>query len=122
MMKLFFAGVLWVLVLLTGGTVPAQPAETKSILCQKSSLPAHDHFIYSSSYSGIFNSAVNEENQASGQQLAPSFNRIPSSPRLTEKYAESIRNHEISGYICLALFHIKRFEGPGIIHPFDYFW
>jgi len=111
------------MILLIGTTSVAQSGNRIQPQSEMTGYGIPGYFIYSSWYYGLLNSAVNEEeNNGTGQRLNPSFQRIPSSARLIEKYTESIRNTKISGYISIARYQIIRLEGPAIIHPFDYFW
>lgn len=81
-----------------------------------------DH-LYLSSGPDLFNDAEKRETgQGNSRHLYPSPQNFAFSHPCTEKYPELKRKSEISSYIYTAECHVLRFEGPGIIHPFNCFW
>ncbi len=79
--------------------------------------------IYSRGYSDVFNNAsIKETGQSLILRVFQSYQRFPFVDSFTEKSIELAKKIEISDYFYIAECLIIRFEGPEIIHPFNYFW
>ncbi len=82
-----------------------------------------DNFFYSSGYPVVFNNAsIKETGQNLTIRLLHSFQRFPFHDSNTEKSTELTKKNEISDYFYISECLIIRFEGPDIIHPYNYFW
>lgn len=68
------------------------------------------------------NSATKETHPSLTSPLLPFFNSLLFSETFIEKRVELAMNNEMSDYQYRAEYHIIRFEGSAIIHPFNYFW
>lgn len=84
---------------------------------------ASEQLFYSADYYDIANQAVNTDPTQSLVQHLPSFShKKPIGDLSTEKSIELTNNKKTSVYLYVAKCHLIRFEGPDIIHPFNYFW
>lgn len=122
-MKQFLASLIFAMVLSLGLAVGGQTRV--SIAPQQDAIAGYtvmDH--------PCFASGLDLFNEAEGRETSQDPSRHPFpfpwkssliSP-FTEKYPELLKKSEISNYIYAAECHVVRFEGPGIIHPFNYFW
>jgi hypothetical protein len=102
-----------------GGKAQRETEKQNQITGQSSS----DNCYYSRGYSDIFNIAsIKETSQSLTIRLLHSFQRFPFCASFTEKSTELTKKNEISDYFYIAECLIIRFEGPDIIHPYNYFW
>lgn len=122
-MKLFVASIYLIVVVLSGLTFNRQ---TKRLLKYQGDVAenyASGFLVSSNDLSDILNFGVNKEtNQNVIQSEFPFGNKYRFGNPFTEKYAELTKKNEIADYLFVAEFKIVRFEGPDIIHPFNYFW
>ncbi len=81
-----------------------------------------DNYCFTGYYDGFGNDANMRTSQNLVQRILPSFQKFPFSTFFNKKIAELLRNIKISKYIFIAKSQVIRFEGPDIIHPFNYFW
>ena len=78
---------------------------------------------FSVDYSGITNVAVNTDpNQSLIQHLLSFSHKKPIGTRSIEKSVELTNNTKTSVNLYISKCHLIRFDGPDIIHPFNYFW
>lgn len=122
-MKQLFTSI-YVVVLFCGLTVKVQvQGRTEERLHISGDNAASDNYSYLFDYSDIFNHTANKETgQRLVQRLFPTVLKFPFGESFAEKCAEIIRNNEIATNLYITEFQILRFEGPDIIHPFNYFW
>jgi hypothetical protein len=102
-----------------GGLAQRECEKQNQITGQSSS----GNCIYSRGYSDVFNNvSIKETGQSLIIRLLHSFQRFPFCDSFAEKSIDLAKNNEISDYFFIAEFLIIRFEGPDIIHPYNYFW
>lgn len=122
-MKLFVASVYFIVVVLSGFTFNAQ---TRLQLNQPGDSELNNtsgFFVGTNGLSEIINFALNKEtNQNVFQRDFPFGNKFRLDNLLIRKFAELTKKNEITEYLYVATCKIIRFEGPDIIHPFNYFW
>lgn len=122
-MKLFVASVYFIVVVLSGFTFNGQ---TRLQLNQPGDSELNNtsgFFVGSNGLSDILNFALNKEtNQNVLQREFQLSNKFRLDNLFTKKFAELTKKNEIANYLYVAEFKIVRFEGPDIIHPFNYFW
>ncbi|MFH0757474.1 MAG: hypothetical protein V2B15_09320 [Bacteroidota bacterium] len=97
-------------------------AETRHIGNIAVESSASDNPIIVSGTSDLFNPSANKENESAFQRLFPTLQKFLYGGLLQDEYAELKKKSEISNYVAIAEYHIVRFEGKDIIHPFNYFW
>ncbi|MCF8371940.1 MAG: hypothetical protein K9H64_09975 [Bacteroidales bacterium] len=111
------------ILLFVGLNIESQAQEIKEKQNQITGQTTSANNCYMTGYYDFFNHDANmKTSQQLVQHILPSFQKFPFGVLFNEKVAELFRNRKILKYILIAKFQVVRFEGPDIIHPFNYFW
>lgn len=122
-MKQFLAVIYLIILLFVGLNVEIQAQEKKETSNQIAGQAASVNYSCLTCYYNAFKSdAKLEIQQQFAQSVLSSFKKVPYAELFNEKIAELLRNQKTSKYLFFAKFQVIRFEGPDIIHPFNYFW
>lgn len=122
-MKLFVALVYLIVVVLSGLTYNSQDQMLLKQHGDNQTNYASGFLVGSPGLSDMINFGVNKENNQNVLQREFQLgNKFRFGNLLAEKFAELAKKNEIANYLYVAEFKIARFEGPDIIHPFNYFW
>jgi len=122
-MKQFIASIYIVIIFFCGLTFERQ---SRIQLENKGNITGHstsEPILYSTNFYDISNLAVNNEsNQSLITHLLSFSHKNPFGNLSTKRSVELTNNNKISVYLYIAKCHVVQFEGPDIIHPFNYFW
>lgn len=122
-MKRFVAFIYLVVLLFIGLNIEVPTQEKKEKQNQIADQTSSVNNCYLTGYYNGFNhDADMKTSQRLAQRILPTFQKFPFSNLFNERIADLLRSKKISKYIFIAKFQVIRFEGPDIIHPFNYFW